>query len=209
VSGAPLRFTEHTGVLDAPTSSAGAPVVAPAAPPTTAAPAVPAAAPTRRTQATPAAAATRLTRRERKSMRRLRARKVRRIVRHVDPWSVLKLALLFYICLYVVFLVAGLLLWNLATRAGVIDNVESFIEDMGAFESFEFEPKVIFQATALGGAVFTVMATGLTALGAVLFNLISDLVGGVRFTVIEEDSARPIVPDRPKRSKKQASSSAG
>lgn len=200
MSGAPLRFTEHTGVLDAPTSTTGAPVVTP--------PATPPAPPTRRSPVTPATTATRLTRGERKSMRRLRARKVRRIVRHVDPWSVLKLALLFYICLYVVFLVAGLLLWNLAARAGVIDNVESFIEDMGAFESFEFEPRVIFQATALGGAVFTVMATGLTALGAVLFNLISDLVGGVRFTVIEEDSARPIVANPPKRSKKQASSSA-
>jgi hypothetical protein len=137
-------------------------------------------------------------------MRRMRARRVHRIVRHVDPWSVLKLALLFYVCLYVVFMVAGLLLWNFADRAGLIDNVESFIEDMGAFESFEFEPRVIFQATALGGAVFTVIATGLTALGAVLFNLISDLVGGVRFTVIEEESARPIPPGEQKRKKKAA-----
>jgi hypothetical protein len=201
VSGAPLRFSEPTAVLDAP--APGAAATSPAPPP------VPATArTTTKNRVTPAAAATRLSRRERKSMRRLRARKVRRIVRHVDPWSVLKLALLFYICLYIVFLVAGLLLWNLADRAGVIDNVESFIEDMGAFESFEFEPRVIFQATALGGAVFTVMATGLTALGAVLFNLISDLVGGVRFTVIEEDSARPIAaaPPKPKK-KKQASSS--
>jgi Transmembrane domain of unknown function (DUF3566) len=137
-------------------------------------------------------------------MRRMRARRVHRIVRHVDPWSVLKLALLFYVCLYVVFMVAGLLLWNFADRAGLIDNVESFIEDMGAFESFEFEPQVILQATALGGAVFTVIATGLTALGAVLFNLISDLVGGVRFTVIEEESARPIPPGEQKRGKKPA-----
>ena len=137
-------------------------------------------------------------------MRRMRARRVHRIVRHVDPWSVLKLALLFYVCLYVVFIVAGLLLWNFADRAGLIDNIESFIEDMGAFESFEFEPQVIFQATALGGAVFTVIATGLTALGAVLFNLISDLVGGVRFTVIEEESARPIPLDEQKRKQKPA-----
>jgi hypothetical protein len=197
VSGAPLRFSEGTGVLDAP----AAPGLAPA--PTTRSRKV-ALAPT----ATPASTAVRLSRKEKKSMRRLRARKVRRIVRHVDPWSVLKLSLLFYVCLYVVFLVAGLLLWNLADRAGLIDNVESFIEDMGAFESYEFEPKVIFQATALGGAVLTVVATGLTALGAVLFNLISDLVGGVRFTVIEEDTARPVTADRPPRPRKPASPTA-
>ena len=75
--------------------------------------------------------------------------------------------------------------------AGVIDKVESFIEDLGAFETFEFEPDQLLQATALGGAVLAVLATGLVALGAVLFNLISDLVGGIRLTVIEEDPAPP------------------
>ena len=202
MSGAPLRFSEH-GALDAPTVPGPAASPRPVAPPATAP--VTARKPKARPASTPASTASRLSRRERKAMRRLRARKVHRIVRHVDPWSVLKLALLFYVCLYVVFLVAGVLLWNFAERAGLIDNVESFIEDMGAFTSFEFESRVIFQATALGGAVFTLMATGLTALGAVLFNLISDLVGGVRFTVIEEESARPIPPGEPKRSKKPAS----
>ena len=37
-----------------------------------------------------------------------------------------------------------------------------------------------------------------------LFNLISDLVGGVRFTVIEEESARPIPPGEQKRKTAEA-----
>ena len=74
----------------------------------------------------------------------------------------------------------------------MIDNIESFIEDLGAFETFEFEPDQLFQATALGGAVLAVLATGLIALGAVLFNLISDLVGGIRLTVIEEPGSAPL-----------------
>lgn len=121
----------------------------------------------------------------------LKARRVRRIIRRFDPWSVLKVSFIFFLCVYVVSMVALVLLWNLAAGGGVIENIESFIEDLGAFQTFEFEPGKLLQGAALGGAVLAVLATGLTALGSVLFNLISDLVGGVRLTVIEEPSPRP------------------
>lgn len=145
-----------------------------------------------------------LSRHQRKKAARLRARKVKRIVRRVDAWSVLKVSFIFFLCVYVVSMVAILLLWRLATGAGVIDNIESFIEDLGAFETFEFDPDKLFQGAALGGAVLAVLATGLTALGAVLFNLISDLVGGIRMTVIEEPGSRPVV--RSKRAKRSGRS---
>jgi hypothetical protein len=48
----------------------------------------------------------------------------------------------------------------------------------------------MFRAYAVGGLVMVVAATGFTVLLAVLFNLISDLTGGVRVTVVEEESAR-------------------
>lgn len=147
----------------------------------------------------------RLSRHQRKKAAKLRARKVKRIVRRLDAWSVLKVSFLFFLCLYVVSMVAVLVLWSLAANAGVIDNVESFIEDLGAFETFEFDPDKLFQGTALGGAVLAVLATGLTALAAVLFNLISDLVGGIRLTVIEEPGSKPLV--RPKKSGRPASDS--
>lgn len=122
------------------------------------------------------------------------ARRVRRVVRRFDPWSILKVSLIFYVCCYVVALVAGVLLWFLADSTDVVDNVESFVMDYGGFESFEFEPGLILQGGLLVGAVLVVLATGMTVLGAVLFNLISDLVGGIRLVVIEEDSARPAPP---------------
>lgn len=130
-------------------------------------------------------------RRQRKKAAKRRARKVKRIVRRFDAWSVLKVAFIFNLCLYVVCMVAVVVLWRVADSAGVIENVESFIEDLGAFETFQFEPDQLFEATALGGAVLAVLATGLMALGAVLFNLISDLVGGIRLTVIEEPGWKP------------------
>ena len=137
----------------------------------------------------------RLSKRERRQLGRLRARKVHRVVRHVDPWSVLRLSLLFYFCLFVVVMVAGTLLYNLAGAAGTISSIESFIKDIGAFKTFSFKGGTIFRASLLAGLILVIAGTAFNVLITVLFNLISDLVGGVRITVIEEETARPI-PDR-------------
>jgi len=133
--------------------------------------------------------------RDRRTAGRLRARKVRRLVRHVEPWSVLKVALIFYFCLWVILLIAGVILWRLAVSSGVVDNIETFVTELFALESFTFNADQIFRASAIGGLVLVVAGAGFTVLMAVLFNLISDLTGGVRFTVVEEETARP----RPKR----------
>jgi hypothetical protein len=125
---------------------------------------------------------------------RLRARKVRRIVRHVDPWSMLKVSLIFYFCLYLAVLVAGVILWNLASSAGTIDDLENLVADYMAYRTFEFEADLILRASVLGGLVLVIVGAGLNMLAVVLFNLISDLVGGVRMTVIEEETARPAAP---------------
>lgn len=133
--------------------------------------------------------------RDRRTAGKLRARKVRRLVRHVEPWSVLKVALIFYFCLWVILLIAGVILWSLAVSSGMVDNVETFVTELFALESFTLNADQIFRASAIGGLVLVVAGAGFTVLMAVLFNLISDLTGGVRFTVVEEETARP----RPKR----------
>ena len=133
--------------------------------------------------------------RDRRTAGKLRARKVRRLVRHVEPWSVLKISLIFYFCLWVIMLIAGVILWNLAVSSGTVDNIEKFVTELFALESFTFNADQIFRASAIGGLVLVVAGSGFTVLMAVLFNLISDVTGGVRFTVVEEETARP----RPKR----------
>jgi hypothetical protein len=143
------------------------------------------------------AAAPKPTRRDRKVATKLRARKVRRIVRHVEPWSVLKISLIFFFCLWVIFLIAGVLLWSAAVGSGTIDNVENFIADLFALEEFTFDAEQIFRSAAIAGLIMVVALTGFNVLLAVLFNLISDLTGGLRVTVIEEETAR-VVTRRPR-----------
>ena len=102
----------------------------------------------------------------------------------------MKVSLLFYFCLFIVLMVAGVVLWNVAAAAGTISDIEGFFKDAGAFQSFSFDGFTIFRASVLIGLILVIAGTGINVLLAVLFNLISDLVGGVRVTVIEEETAQ-------------------
>ena len=118
--------------------------------------------------------------------RKPRVRKVTRVVRHVDPWSVFKIALVAHAVVYVIVLTAGVLLWNVAHATGTVDNVERFFESFG-WQSFEFDGGEIYHAAWIAGLFAVIGLTGLAVLTATLFNLITDLVGGMRFTVLEEE----------------------
>ena len=118
--------------------------------------------------------------------RKPRVRRVTRVVRHVDPWSVFKIALVANVVLYLIVLTAGVLLWNVAYATGTVDNVERFFESFG-WSSFEFNGGEIYHNAWIGGLFVVIGLTGLAVLLATLFNLITDLVGGMRFTVLEEE----------------------
>lgn len=55
---------------------------------------------------------------------------------------------------------------------------------------FKFEDQQIFRAFALGGLVLVLAGAATSVVMALLFNLISDLTGGVRVTVLEEEPIR-------------------
>jgi hypothetical protein len=124
--------------------------------------------------------------------RKPRVRRVTRVVRHVDPWSVFKIAVVANLVLYVIMLTAGVLLWNVAYATGTVDNVERFFESFG-WSEFEFNGGEIYHNGWIGGLFLVIGLTGFAVLLATLFNLITDLVGGMRFTVLEEEvvEARP------------------
>jgi Transmembrane domain of unknown function (DUF3566) len=115
-----------------------------------------------------------------------RVRRVTRVVRHVDTWSVFKVALVFNVFFYAVALVAGVLLWQVAYATGTVDNVQKFFEGFG-WETFKFKGGQIFHNAWIAGLFVAVGMTGLAVLLATMFNLITDLVGGIRLTVLEEE----------------------
>lgn len=130
---------------------------------------------------------------------------VHRVVRHVEVWSVVKMATAFAICGYIIGMISGYLLWRAADRVGTIDGIEGFLQDSGGYDGgFEILGGVVFVSTAIGFAILSMLFVAMATLGAVLFNLISDLTGGIRMTAIDEDlivtPARRPAPNAPQRS---------
>ena len=115
----------------------------------------------------------------------MRRRRARGVIRKIDTWSVFRVSVLFYFALYCVLLVAGVILWAAASATGLRENVESFIADLIASGKFQFVGGELFRASAIGGAVLVVLGAGANVLLAVLYNLISEVVGGVSLVVEE------------------------
>ena len=118
------------------------------------------------------------------------------MIRDIDVWSVFKVALVVHAALYLVVLVTGLLLWNVASATGTIDNIEQFMQSFG-WDSFSFKGGQLFTSGAVGGFFLIVLGTGIWVLCAVIFNLVTELVGGVRVTVLEEEVVARSTEPRP------------
>src|SRR5579871_2378134 len=116
-----------------------------------------------------------------------KGRRARRVIRKVDTWSVLKLSLLFYLALLLTFLVAGVILWQVAATVGITDNLIKLIKKLGDFSSYSINGGVILKDAAIAGLILAVFGAFLNALVCVLYNLISDVVGGIRLEMFDEE----------------------
>lgn len=140
---------------------------------------------------------------ERRRRVKLQARRVRRIVRHIEVWSVLKISILFYTCLWAIFLIAGFLIWGVAESSGTVGKLETLIIELFALDTFTFDGRQIFRGYSLGGLVLAIAGSTMNVLMCLIFNLISDLTGGLRITMIEEESVRPSPPRKLRRRRVQ------
>ena len=121
---------------------------------------------------------------------RTQGRRSRLIIRRVDPWTILKFAVLLFFSMYFVILVAGFVLWAAATGSGVRENIDSFIGELIASENFKFNADQILRSSVIGGAILVVVGSLATVLMAVLYNLISDVIGGIGISVEERAPRR-------------------
>ena len=120
------------------------------------------------------------------STRAPRVRRVTRVIREIDPWSAFKVGLAFHLVVYFTVLIASVLLWSVASATGTIDNIERFLMSFG-WESFQFHGWTLLLNEILLGLLLVALLTIVWVLGATMFNLITDLVGGIRVSVLEEE----------------------
>lgn len=111
-------------------------------------------------------------------------------LRSVGVLSVLKMSLAFYVCVFVVVMVAGAVLWNIAEAAGLISKLDKLVRSVFALSNFELHP---LGALAWGGAVvgsLCLLGVLVNVMVAVIYNLLADLAGGVRVTIEVEEPSR-------------------
>jgi hypothetical protein len=122
--------------------------------------------------------------------RRSAARRTRVTVRHLGPLSVLKLSLIFYFCVWLAIFLGLLFLFMILQAVGVIDHVEEMITTTGFSGSdgatFQIDPAWVFPRLFVIGAFMSVIWAVIKLFVAFLYNLISDVVGGVEITLAEK-----------------------
>jgi len=109
-----------------------------------------------------------------------------RVIRDIDVLSIFKVGLVLHLVLFVIALIAVTLLWSVATSTGTIENVENFFESFGR-ESSSFDGSALFSNFSVFGLLSALLGTEAWVIDAVMCNLITELVGGIRVTVLEEE----------------------
>lgn len=125
----------------------------------------------------------RLTRRERKARQRALTVSAKATVRHLDVASVIKVSLVFYLVILAVVVLASILLWYAADAFGALPPLERSVRTLFDLKTFVLHPAAVAEYTCLGGAVLCVAGVVANAIAAIIYNLIADVVGGVRVRV--------------------------
>ncbi|MBT8199318.1 MAG: DUF3566 domain-containing protein [Acidimicrobiia bacterium] len=121
-------------------------------------------------------------------------RRVRRIVRKIDPWTVLKVSLVLWTVVMLAVLLGLVIMWSLLRNAGTPDTILDFINGFGLFEPITLEGQNLFRAVLFMCITSAILLSGVSTLMAVFYNLISDIVGGIEVVVLEEVLPQPAAP---------------
>ncbi|MDG4822184.1 DUF3566 domain-containing protein [Asanoa sp. WMMD1127] len=120
-------------------------------------------------------------------------RRARLNVKRIDPWSVFKFSFAVSLVLFIVVIVATSVLYLALDAMGVFEKVNTSLGDLisasGGNEgsTFKITAKGVIGTSALIGVVNVVLFTALATLGAFIYNVCADLVGGVELTLAERD----------------------
>lgn len=113
-------------------------------------------------------------------------------IRRVDPWSTLKVSLLLSVVLFFVWMIAVAFLYLVLGGMGVWSKLNSNVGDLLTSASGSSGGELVSSGTIFGGAaliglVNIVLMTAAATLGAFIYNLTTDLVGGVEVTLADRD----------------------
>ena len=114
-----------------------------------------------------------------------RSRQAKVVLRKVGPWSVLKVSFFFYLCVMVVIIGAMMILYAILGAIGALDSLTRLIRDLFADQSFQIHGGWLFSRGLSIGLALVVLWTLINVFIVFLYNLLSDVVGGIEVTLSE------------------------
>jgi transmembrane protein DUF3566 len=122
------------------------------------------------------------------------ARKANLVIARVEPWSVMKFSFLMSLVLWIVLFVAVALLYYALSSLGVFDSLQRTLASVTSSQTSAgvnltkwTSATRILGYTMLLGAVDVVLITAISTVGAVIYNLVTHLGGGIEVTLKETE----------------------
>jgi hypothetical protein len=119
----------------------------------------------------------------------VKVNRVRRIIRKIDPWTVLKVTFVLNFIIALTIVLGFSILWVLLVNAGVPQGLEEIARRLALLDadaSLVGNVEPLFTSVVFLATVYLLTQTALATVGAFFYNLVSDLVGGIEVVVLEE-----------------------
>ncbi len=112
-------------------------------------------------------------------------------IRRIDPWSTLKVSLTLSVALFFVWMVAVaflyLVLGGMGVWAKLNSNVGDLLNNTSGSSGELVSSGTIFGGAVLIGLVNIVLLTAMATIAAFVYNLATDLIGGIEVTLADRD----------------------
>ncbi len=122
------------------------------------------------------------------------ARRADLVIARLEPWSVMKFSFLMSLVAWVVLFVAVAFLYFVLSSLGVFTSIQHTLSSVTSSSSSAgtnlnhwFSASRVLGYTMLLGAVNIVLITALSTVGAMIYNLVTHLGGGIEVTLRETD----------------------
>jgi hypothetical protein len=113
-------------------------------------------------------------------------RRTRVIVRRLGPWSVFRFAFLYSFSIMLVLYLALAILYTILGAIGVLDTLVKLMITLNIGEKgFRFNGGWIFSRLFVIGVVLVLLWSVIKVISTLIYNLISNIVGGVEVTLAE------------------------
>jgi hypothetical protein len=112
-------------------------------------------------------------------------------IRRIDPWSTLKVSLMLSVALFFVWMTAVaflyLVLGGMGVWAKLNSNVGDLLNNTSGSSGELVSSGTIFGGAVLIGLVNIVLLTAMATIAAFVYNLTTDLIGGIEVTLADRD----------------------